>query len=709
MQVMDPQIADTCCISEAKSQSPLSLQENVAVTGQWQGAFQLPNVPIHLNVLPNGKVLYWGRRERPEGSMDEHHCVPFLWDPETRSHTPTPQPRTSEPDSRTVNLFCAGHAFLPDGRLLVAGGHFKDGHGDNQACLYDWQSNTWVPLPLMNNGRWYPTVITLADGSALVVSGSYGDATGNTPNNDISQIWDGNTWRDLDPLGKPLPLYPRLHLAPDGRVFFAGTNAECFLLDTAGQGSWISLGVRHEGPRDYAPSVMYDDSKIIYIGGGNDQGGELPSNRIELIDLAAPAPVWSAGAAMNFRRRQHNATVLADGTVLVTGGSQGRGFNDDSLTGPVHTAEIWDPATGQWTVVGSEDFDRLYHSSAVLLPDATVLSAGGGEGAGAYAQRNGQIFRPPYLFRGVRPSIVSAPDHVVYGESFQVATTGPEIACVSWIRLSSVTHAFNQNQRFARLPFTENAGTLTVTAPVAPQTCSPGHYMLFALSKSGVPSKAHIIRIEPGQGQSKPARVAAKLVSQLPPSGDPDVKSMHQPAKNVAHVAVATVGLTSLCPYGLGACWGGAYEALTKLDGVAAIDPVANAEDSTARVYLSVFDPVRIQQWPEQFARANGSYRFRGIELTLWGEIREDTSGPMLVADAIRSGIRLKSLADGELVQWDRKGDRPRLATTEERNAYRSITASLSPDGKSFPVRGITGPFVTYGDRFFLCVRQIEE
>src|ERR687894_738473 len=220
-----------------------------AQLGRWDPVFELPNVALHTHVLPNEKVLFWGRRDHPTGSMHEHECTPFVWDPTTGQLTPTPQPTRA--DGTKVNLFCSGHAFLPDGRLLVAGGHLTDGDGLNQACIYDYRTNTWTALPVMNQRRWYPTATTLADGTVLVSSGSYIE-NGMTIINDVPQIWDGHQWKSTASfIG--LPLYPRMHVASNGQVFMSGPNDETYLLDAEGAGTWIPLpepgGLRRNGER----------------------------------------------------------------------------------------------------------------------------------------------------------------------------------------------------------------------------------------------------------------------------------------------------------------------------------------------------------------------------------------------------------------------------------------------------------------------------
>jgi len=484
-----------------------------AVQGQWSPVFGTQNVIIHASVLPSGKVLFWSRREAGEG-LNPHVCTVRIFDP---SLVGKPGMITQTANQPGYNLFCGGHTFLPDGRLFVAGGHISDAHGEPFASIYDPVSNMWSRTANMTGGRWYPTATPLADGTVLVSFGT--DENGN--NNVTQQVWkDGalpSPWRSIVTFDPP-PYYPRMHVVSDGRVFMTGPLALTQFLDTSGTGTWtflhpdpdinkaVALSSRINNFRDYAPSVLYDVGKIVFIG-----GGIAPTNAVEVLDLNAAVPQWKATEPMHFARRQHNATLLPDGTVLVMGGTKGsggesNGFNDLTPGEPIHAAEVWDPKTGHWTLLAEAAVDRCYHSTAVLLPDATVLSAGGGE----YSPRNNgqendpkdthkdaQIFTPPYLFRGgQRPDILSAPDAVTYGQTFTVATSNPgQVGQVNWVRLSSVTHSFNTNQRINFLKFTAGATGLSVTAPASANLCLPGHYMLFVLNTDDVPSVAKMILI----------------------------------------------------------------------------------------------------------------------------------------------------------------------------------------------------------------------
>jgi hypothetical protein len=445
---------------------------------------------------------------------------------------------------------------------------------------------------------------------------------------------------------------------------------------------------------------MYQPGKVIYIGGGNDAGTDLPAAAAEVIDLTEATPTWRPAASMRFRRRQHNATLLPDGTVLVTGGTSGPGFNDLSPGAPVHAAELWNPATDSWTTLAAEDTDRCYHATALVLPDATVLSAGSGEfmvgaspNAPADSHRNAQIFRPPYLFRGPRPVITAAPDELTSGGAFSVEVADPDVARVTLLPLASVTHAFNANQRLVPVPFTAHGTTLRATLPAHLGGVAPGHYMLFVLSTAGVPSVARILRVAAPTTVAAPARAFAARAT--PPAPAADLP---------AHGTRVTVGLTAQCPYGLAACWGGAYEALTGLPGVAAVAPNANATDSTAEVYLRDDTLPDLEAWPTQLARsANGSYAFRGIELTLDGTVEQHGGDLVLVPGGRYPNIHLQPLTPGSELAWDLASRRPRPATAEERDAHRRAAHRVGA-----PAR-VTGPATEIGGRWSLAVRVVED
>ena len=326
------------------------------VVGRWTQVPDLPFFPVHSHVLPTGKVMIWPGQFGISGNDAR------LWDPATATVSPLAKPG--------YDIFCSGHAFLADGRLFVAGGHINDGVGLPNASMYDPFTNQWSSAPNMNAGRWYPTATTLANGDVLVTSGSINSSMGENRLPEVFQVGSG-TWRDLTNAQISLDLYPRMHLAPNGRVFNSAPSTVTRYLDTSGTGAWTVVANHSVNVyRDYAPSVMYDNGKVLVMG-----GGDPPTNTAEVIDLNAGSPAWRSVPSMAFARRQHNATILPDGKVLVTGGTSGPGFNNFDTA--VFAAEMWDPATENWSTMASQQFFRVYHSGAVLLPDGRVLTVGG--------------------------------------------------------------------------------------------------------------------------------------------------------------------------------------------------------------------------------------------------------------------------------------------------------------------------------------------
>ena len=448
-----------------------TVPEPAASAGEWTAPFSWPVVAVHLHLLLDGRVLSWGRMGDPQ-----------LWDPATGAFTAAPS---------ASDLFCAGHTFLADGRLLVAGGHISDNHGLPDANLFDPLSAAWIRVAPMAHGRWYPTATLLADGRVVALAGQ--DQSGL----DVAEpeVWDGSGWSARPGASKVIPFYPRMFLAPNGLLFYAGELPQSEYLDPSGAGSWAPVATSLYGRRDYGSAVLYGPGQVMIVGGSDPADG-APTATAETIDLRQGVPAWHFTGSMAFPRRQFNATLLPDGRVVATGGTSTPGFTD--VAGAVHAAEVWDPATGQWTTWASNTVARVYHSTTLLLPDGRLLHSGSGDGANLPRELSAELFTPPYLLHGPRPVIAGAPASVSLGSSFTVST--PDAGAVtraSLVRLPSVTHGFDQNQRFVPLTVTRSAGGLTLAAPSAAALAPPGDYMLFLLDADGIPSIARILRLTP--------------------------------------------------------------------------------------------------------------------------------------------------------------------------------------------------------------------
>jgi Galactose oxidase-like, Early set domain/IPT/TIG domain/Kelch motif len=482
-------LVPACLLVALMLLSSVSVNAQSDQVGQWETLTTLPFFPVHVHLLPTGKVMIW------PGDGGISGDDPRRWDPADQNLTTLAKPG--------YDLFCSGHAFLADGRLFVAGGHIQNGVGLPKATFYNSFSNTWAAAPDMNAGRWYPTVTTLANGDALVVSGSIDNTVGV---NTLPQVYQAETgtWRSLTSAQLSLDLYPMMFLAPNGKVFNAAPTQRTRYLDTSGTGSWSDVANRTFGGRSYGSAVMYADGKILVVG-----GGDPPTNTAEVIDLNQTSPAWRSVGSMHIARRQLNATLLPDGKVLVTGGTSGPGFNNG--TTPVYSAEVWDPADETtWTMLASSTagLPRLYHSAAVLMPDGRVLITGGN------GQQTPETFSPPYLFKGARPTLNAVPSTIGYGQSFSVQSPeAANISKVTLIRITSVTHAFNQNQRLSVLSFTPGPGALDIVAPANANIAPPGDYLLFIVDGSGVPSIGSIVQLVAGAPVPPPATLSGLLPS----------------------------------------------------------------------------------------------------------------------------------------------------------------------------------------------------
>ena len=350
-------------------------------------------------------------------------------------------------------------------------------------------------------GRWYPTLVTLGDGRIFTVSGGPGQA----------EIYSSVTgWSALSPQGG-WPLFPHLFLLEGGRLFFSGgnvfANPVALLpgrLDLVSN-TFTNVGLPAnfaQNQRDHCASILYRrprHQRVMILG-----GGDPAIDKVHLIDLKASSPAYVAGPSLHRARFHVNAVLLPDRTVLVSGGNG----QSESAPTAVLESEIYNPATNSWTLAAVAQVARMYHSIALLLPDGRVLAAGSNPNRRDDELRL-EIFHPPYLFRGPRPFIETAPSDIHYGTTITLHT--PQAREIKWVELiwpMATTHSCETGQRIVDLPFETNEFChLHVHIPTDQTLAPPGWYMLFI-----VDHRAYSVGCEMGasHGRTSPqARASA--------------------------------------------------------------------------------------------------------------------------------------------------------------------------------------------------------
>jgi galactose oxidase-like protein/Big-like domain-containing protein len=489
--------------------------------GQWSAVMNWPLVAIHAVMMHNGNVLLMDGWQFPN---------------QTQVYNPTTQTMTQATNGFGLDLFCSAHVNLADGRVLVAGGEGATALGSPATTIFDPVTNTWSQAPNMHFARWYPTATELGDGRVVLISGQDTASTWvSTP-----EIYDpvANTWTSLTKVSTSQvqePEYPLSYLLPSGKIFtIAPSIGQSFLLDPGAQTWGASGGTTLQN----GSAAMYLPGKILYTGGGSPFGSTNPSqNGAQIIDLNAATPAWQAVAPMNYARYTHTLTLLPDGNVLAVGGATNLSQTD--LTAGVLASEEWNPTNNVWTTLAPMQVPRIYHSTALLMPDGRVLVAGGGHGESLTTpgEYNAQYYSPPYLFNGARPAITAAPGSATYGSAMTVQTPdAASIASVSLVSLGADSHQLDFDQHFVPLTFTAGSGQLTVNTPTSSSVAPPGYYMLFILNSAGVPSVAAMVHLGAPVDTTPPT-----VTMTAPASGATITGSATLAANATDNVAVASV------------------------------------------------------------------------------------------------------------------------------------------------------------------------
>ena len=464
---------------QATSLAPLA---EPSVVGVWGAPFEVGVIAVHSVLLPNGRVLMVSR-PRPGKPTKAR-----VWNPSTGSSVDV------TPADASRDLYCAGHSLLDSGLAFYAGGNRLMGSRDGLANTdtFDPASQDWDTGPLMSQARWYPTNAVLPNGRVLILGGWISPGNWSNTINEYNPVTNSMTQRPASATMK-VGLYPRMHLLANGKLFHSsvttnklGSTSRTF--DPA-TNSWSAGDTLNFGARADGISVQLPGLDKILVFGGSLKNTSKATNTVETIDTSATNPQWSYSTPMNKARKEGNSVVLPDGTVLAVGGAAGPGQYEN----PVLQAEAFDPEDESWTPLASQVASRMHHSTALLLPDGRVLSAGGDRGA---YQTKAEIFSPPYLFEGPRPQITTAPAAVSYGQTFDLTSeSAADIASISLIKPGSVTHSTSFDQRFLDLEYTRDSQTLHVGAPASAAQAPPGDYMMFIVNSAGVPSVASWVHV----------------------------------------------------------------------------------------------------------------------------------------------------------------------------------------------------------------------
>lgn len=454
-----------------------------ATGGEWSYGTPLPADfnAVHTITGPNGKVLLVAGSGNSAGNFEAGSFRTFLLDTKSDERREIATP---------TDLFCSGHSLLPDGRALIAGGNlaYQPFKGLRDLYAFDFTQERYEKITDMQVGRWYPSVVADRNGNA-VISGGLDEEGRNTPVVEHYN-WRTGALRTL-PGARRFPLYPRLHFAENGTFFHAGGqawSAPGFWNPHAANDFKPVAGHTHADQRTGAASCFIGDvrsQRVIIMGGGWPATAST-----NIIDLDTTAPAYAPGPELPVAKGYVNCVNLPNGQLLQThGGTANRSASATEETSVLAGDESrWVPMN---PLPAGEH--RLYHGTATLLDDGSVVSLGSNPRDGDPWSLSLLVYRPSYFFKGARPTITTAPTTIRYGRSYPIAATTPgsRLRRVTLVTASAPTHATDPNQRYMSLRVRNGQFTLPRVRTALPV----GMYRLFAVDRRGVPSEARWVRV----------------------------------------------------------------------------------------------------------------------------------------------------------------------------------------------------------------------
>jgi len=467
--------------------------------GKWSEVIPISLVPSAAATLPNGKLLLWSSKYRLSFSNGGGQTYTSIFDPETKQATERLVVETGH------DMFCPGTSNLPDGRILINGGN-----NSKLTSIYNAETDSWARGQPMGIGRGYEANTVLPNGDVFTLGGSWSGGRGGKD----GEVWNATTgWRRTPGIPASVILtndlkgvyrsdnHAWLFTVGENQVFHAGPSKQMNWMTTESSGTITFAGIRgNDEDSMNGNAVMYDVGKILKVGGALNYDRSPATTSAYVIDLTNGVTVNQV-ASMAYARSFSNSVVLPNGEVIVFGGQSYPIPFDDLET--VLAPELWNPVTKTFTTLVAMHVPRNYHGVALLMPDGRVFVGGGGLCETCITGNNhtdAQIFTPPYLLNAdgsdaIRPMITQAPINAGHGTTIMVGTDSP-VSQFALVRLSSVTHSVNNDQRRIPLTFTiADANAYSLSIPSDRGIVLPGYYMLFGINSSGVPSVAKIIKI----------------------------------------------------------------------------------------------------------------------------------------------------------------------------------------------------------------------